>query len=124
MGFISLILIWMLWPIFLIILAMSVILPILGVALNVAAVILFILNLLFFLLLPAPPRHRRGSGWRRRCHSCAGGAGACRCPGVGARGNPGRCGDPTGRAGATAGHAPPACIMQLFVTSLAPRPKS
>lgn len=77
-----------------------------------------------FLLLPAPPRHRRGSGWRRRCHSCAGGAGACRCPGVGARGNPGRWGDPTGRAGATAGHAPPASIMQLFVTSLAPRPKS
>lgn len=80
--------------------------------------------LLFFLLLPAPPHQRRGSGWRRRCHSCAGGAGACRCLGVGARGNPGRWGDPTGRAGATAGHAPPACIMQLFVTSLAPRPKS
>lgn len=32
--------------------------------------------LLFLLLLLPPPRYRRGSGWRRRCHSCAGGAGA------------------------------------------------
>ena len=62
MGFISLILIWMLWPIFLIILAMSVILPILGVALNVAAVILFILNLLFFLLLLLLRRNWKQAG--------------------------------------------------------------
>lgn len=51
MGFISLMFMWMLWPIFLFIIALGLILPILGVALNIAAVVLLVLNILFFLLL-------------------------------------------------------------------------
>lgn len=43
--------IFILWPMFIFMIGLSIVLPILGVALNVAAIIMLALNILFFLLL-------------------------------------------------------------------------
>lgn len=53
-----------------------------------------------------PPRYSRGSGWRRRCHSCAGGAGAAGAWGSG-RGGARPWGTQQVEPGVP-GHAPPA----------------
>lgn len=68
--------------------------------------LLLLPRLLFLLLfLPPPPRYRRGSGWRRRCHSYAGGAGAAGAWGSG-RGGAGPRGTQQVELGVS-GHRPP-----------------
>lgn len=51
MGFISLLFLMLLWPVWLLIVAAAIVLPILGVALNVVAGFLLVVNLLFLAVL-------------------------------------------------------------------------
>lgn len=62
MGFLSLLLMLLFWPVLLIAAALAVILPFLGWALNVTAAALLVLNLALFLLLLAIRRRWKASG--------------------------------------------------------------